>query len=144
MLLRSGILLAKVIKNSDFLCRLPREYSTHEPTDLGITLKTLFLISQSRCYRSQTLKAHMLLSQEAALRVPFGVHLCLKKEVWFPTPQQEKPEETARGGQWHKYVTEEAETNKMFSLCCLKRNRRLLETSLSEMVKNVFIHFLIS
>lgn len=99
MLLRSGILLAKVIKNSDFLFRLPKVYSTHKPTNFGMTLKTLFLISQSRCYKSQTLKAHMLLSGEAALRSPFGAHLRLKKEVWFPTPQQEKPEETARGGQ---------------------------------------------
>lgn len=49
---------------------------------------------------------------EAALSFPFG----LKKEIWLPTPQSEKPEGTAKGGHsgTKKYDHEEAVKTRYF------------------------------
>lgn len=70
--------------------------------------------------------------------IPFWSSLKLKKEICSPAPQPETPKGTAkcRPSGLKKRVTVRKQKDKTFLLYCLRRNRYLSETSLSEMVRN--------
>lgn len=150
-MLRSGIVLEKCIRIVTFLFRRPKIQCTHTHTHTRLPKiwdthtqtwkypqKIFFLTSHSRYYKSWTLKL-IYYCHRVALGFPSGAHLSIYRKSGF-LPHSKKSQKTllergtvASRGVW----LWGSRKNNMFLLCCMKRNISLLETSLSEMVKNI-------